>query len=106
MRLSAMKWVFGALLLSVGIGMLGATAAKADSPYPINYYYHDPMDLKAYTPPGPSLGADGTGDVLVEPPRKLDPKLLNDPNQVKWPTLDKSEWVKLKSMYKVLPAPK
>jgi hypothetical protein len=101
-----MRLVLGALILSVGIGLLGATAAKADSPYPIRHCYHDPMDLKAYNPPGPGPGTDGTGTVLVEPPRKLDPALLNDPNQVKWPTLDKSEWERLKGSYKVLPCPK
>lgn len=91
------------LILSASLVVAGPIASWADSPHPINYDYHDPLDLKAYTPPGPSPGADGEGDHLVVPPRPLDPALLNDPNVVKWPTLDKSEWEKYKTLYKIVP---
>jgi hypothetical protein len=91
------------LLLAAGLVAGCATAAWADSPYPMTSDYHDPIDLKAYTPPGPKPGTDGTGTTLVEPPRPADAAKLNDPNEVKWPTLDKSEWDVLKGHYTVAP---
>ena len=100
-----MRTVSRALLLSAGLVLVSAVAARADSPYPVTSYYHDPNDLKAYTPPGPGPGTDGTGLYLVEPPKVLEQARLNDPNEVKWPTLDKSEWEKLKGQYKILPNP-
>jgi hypothetical protein len=93
--------------------VLGAGIASADGPYKINNYYHNPVDLKAYQPPGSAPGTDGTGDQLptiksgtnrplgVYPPRPADPSLANDPNAVRWPTVDKSEWEKYKGQYNV-----
>jgi hypothetical protein len=110
-----MRSVSRALLLSAGLVLLGPGATWADSPHPVNYNFHEPNDLIAYQPPGPALGTDGTGDQLpaiqagpgrplgIYPPRVLDQSLLNDPDTVKWPTLDKSEWERLKGNYKIVP---
>lgn len=98
-----MRSVSRILIVAAGICLVGSIQAWADPPHAINYDYHDPIDLKAYTPPGPQPGTDGEGVLLVEPPRKLDPALLNDPDEVKWPTLDKSEWLRLKSHYTIVP---
>ena len=110
-----------ALLLSAGLVLVGpvltwaAGPPWASGPHPINYDFHEPNDLKAYEPPGPALGTDGSGDQLpaiqagigrplgIYPPRVLDQALLNDPDTVKWPTLDKSEWERLKGNYKIVP---
>jgi len=94
------------LALAGGLLLVGAAAARADCPYPpINSCWFEPNDLKATDPPGPQLGADGTGDHVVIPPRRLDDSALNDPHAVRWPTLDKSEYEALKSYYKVEPCP-
>ena len=110
-----MRSVSRALLLSAGLVLVGPVLTLADGPHPINYDFHEPNDLKAYEPPGPALGTDGTGDQLpaiqsgpgrplgIYPPRVLDQALLNDPDTVKWPTLDKSEWERLKGNYKIVP---
>lgn len=98
-----MRSALRSLLLSTALVCAASTAAWADSPYPMTNDYHNPNDLKAYTPPGAKPGADGTGDILVVPPRPLDRALLNDPNTVKWPTLDKSEWERFKGQYKIVP---
>ena len=94
--------------------MLGANVASADGPYDVNHYWHNPLDLKAYDPPGPAWGTDGTGDQLpartpgralgIYPPRPADPALLADSKAVRWPTLDKSEWEKYKNQYTIVPA--
>jgi hypothetical protein len=96
--------------------LLGASVASADGPYDVNNYWHNPLDLIAYDPPGPQPGTDGTGDQLtaisfpgralgIAPPRPADPNLVNDPKAVRWPTLDKSEWEKYKDRYTILPSP-
>lgn len=91
------------LALTAGLFLAGPFVAKADSPYPpISYRWHNPIDLKATEPPGPGPGCDGVGDHVVIPPRRLDQSALNDPNAVRWPTLDKSEWEKLKGYYKIV----
>jgi len=97
--------------------LIGASMASADGPYKINNYYHNPVDLKAYDPPGPAPGTDGVGDQLpavavgnpgrplgVYPPRPADPSLANDPKAVRWPTVDKSEWEKYKGQYNIKPS--
>jgi len=91
------------LALAAGLSLAGSAVARADSPYPINSYWFEPNDLKATEPPGPQLGADGTGDHVVIPPRRLPDSALNDPQAVRWPTLDKSEFEALKSQYKIMP---
>jgi hypothetical protein len=91
------------LALAAGLSLAGPAAVWADSPYPINNYWFEPNDLKATDPPGPQLGADGTGDHIVIPPRRLDESALNDPHAVRWPTLDKSEFEALKGYYKIMP---
>jgi len=94
------------LALAGGVLLVGTAAARADiyaGPYPVNSYWFEPNDLKATDPPGPQLGADGTGDHIVIPPRRLDDSALNDPHAVRWPTLDKSEYESLKSYYKIMP---
>lgn len=99
-----MRTISRALLLATGLVLAGSSAAWAETPYPnINYDYHDPLDLKAYTPPGPNVAVDGTGDFLVEPGTVLDQARLNDPDEVKWPTLDKSVWERVKGQYKIVP---
>jgi hypothetical protein len=95
-----MRTIHHLLLLSAGVVLAGT--AWADPPHPINYDWHDPIDLKAYTPPGPQPGADGTGNNLVEPPRPADAARLYDPKEVKWPTLDRSEWEKSKGQYNIV----
>ena len=95
--------------------LLGANVASADGPHKVNNYYHNPVDLKAYEPPGPQPGTDGTGDQLpavsfpgralgVAPPRPADPALAADPKAVRWPTVDKSEWEKYKGQYNIQPS--
>ena len=92
------------LALTAALILASPVVASADPPYPtINYDYHDPIDLKAEEPPGPGPGCDGTGDRVVAPPRRLDQSALNDPDAVRWPTLDKSEWEKLKDQYTITP---
>lgn len=110
-----MRSLFSALLLSAGLVLVGSVAAWAQAPHSINYDFHEPNDLKAYEPPGPGPGTDGTGVQLpaiqagvgrplgIYPPRVLDQALLNDPDTVKWPTLDKSEWEQLKGNYQIVP---
>jgi hypothetical protein len=91
------------LALGAGLVLVGPVAAWADGPHPVNSYWFEPNDLKATEPPGPQLGADGTGDDVVIPPRRLDQSALNDPHAVRWPTLDKSEFEALKGYYKIMP---
>ena len=111
-----MRSVSRALLLSAGLALVGPVATWADGPHPVNYNFHEPNDLIAYQPPGPGPGTDGTGDQLpaiqagpgrplgIYPPRPADPALANDPNAVRWPTLDKSEWEKYKGQYNIKPS--
>ncbi len=113
-----MRSVLGALLVSAGLVLVGPVSTWAgiwSGPHPINKDFHEPNDLKAYEPPGPGPGTDGTGNQLpaikagpgrplgIYPPRVLDQALLNDPATVKWPTLDKSEWERLKGNYQIVP---
>lgn len=99
-----MRTLSRALLLSAGLVLASPVLAWADTPFPnINYDYHEPNDLKAYTPPGPNVAVDDTGDILVEPGTVLDQARLNDPDEVKWPTLDKSVWERLKGQYTIVP---
>lgn len=98
-----MRTLSRALLLSAGLVLAGPVLSWADSPHPVNYDYHDPLDLKAYTPPGPNVAVDDTGDHLVEPGVVLDQARLNDPDEVKWPTLDKSVWERVKGQYQIVP---
>lgn len=99
-----MRHVSRALLLAAGLVLIGPSASFADTPFPnINYDYHDPNDLKATEPPGPNVAVDSTGDHLVYPGEVLDQARLNDPDEVKWPTLDKSVWEKMKGYYQITP---
>ena len=110
MRSMATLMAFGAAAL-----LLGASVASADGPHKINYNFHEPNDLIAYNPPGPAPGTDGTGPHLpsikagvnrplgIYPPRPADPSLAADPNAVRWPTTDKSEWEKYKGQYNIVP---
>jgi hypothetical protein len=99
-----MRLVSRALLLAAGLVLASPVVSLADTPFPnINYEYHDPNDLKAYTPPGPNVAVDDTGDHLVYPGEVLDQARLNDPNEVKWPTFDKSVWEKMKDKYQIVP---
>lgn len=108
-----MRTISRLLLLSASLVVAGPIASWADSPYKINYDFHEPNDLKAYPNPGPGPAVDGEGDQLpalnpgraegIEPGRQLDPALLNDPSVVKWPTLDASLWEKYKGQYKIVP---
>jgi hypothetical protein len=103
------------LALSAAALLLGSSVASADGPYPVNYNFHEPNDLIAYDPPGAQPGTDGTGNQLpgisprpgrmlgIEPPRPADPSLAADPDAVRWPTLDKSEWEKYKGQYNIAP---
>lgn len=98
-----MRSVLRLAALAAGIALTAGTAAWADSPHPINYDYHNPNDLQATQPPGPNVAVDGTGDHLVHPGEVLDQARLNDPNEVKWPTFDKSVWEKVKGQYQIVP---
>ena len=102
------------LFLTASLILAGAITARADGPYKINYNFHEPNDLKAYDPPGPNASVDATGQHLTQigpfpgralgiaPPRPADPALLNDPQQPKWPTLDKSVWERVKGQYNIV----
>jgi hypothetical protein len=89
MRITRLALVASLLVASP----LAAIADSADS--------YEPLDLKATEPPGPQLGTDGTGDHVVVPPRRLDQSEL-EKAEVRWPTLDKSEWEQLKSHYQIV----
>ena len=82
------------LALAAGLVLAGATAVSAD---PKDDYH--PLDLKAQEPPGPNVAVDGTGDHVVFPGTVLEQSRLDDPDAVKWPTLDKSVWEQLKDHY-------
>jgi hypothetical protein len=89
---------------AAGLLLAAPIVASADTPFPkITADFHHPLDLKAADPPGPGPGCDGTGDYVVTPPRRLDQSALNDPDAVRWPTLDKSEWEQLKDQYQIQP---
>lgn len=98
-----MRSLVSLLAWSTALFLFGANIASADGPYPINYNWHNPIDLKAYDPPGPGPGTDGQGDHLVYPGKPVDPSLANDPDAVRWPTVDKSEWEKTKGQYLIKP---
>jgi hypothetical protein len=90
------------ILLAAGLLVAAPIAASAnDETVDIDSYH--PLDLKAEEPPGPNAAVDSTGDHVVQPGHPADPALLNDPNVVKWPTLDKSVWEKYKNSYKFVP---
>lgn len=97
--------LFAASLFVLGAGIFLATAtpASADSPYSQTNDFHHPLDLKATDPPGPNVAVDGTGDHTVYPGDVLDQARLQDPDEVKWPTFDKSVWEKVKGQYKIVP---
>jgi hypothetical protein len=82
------------LVLAASFVLVGSTAVLAD---PKDDYH--PLDLKAQEPPGPNVAVDGTGDHVVLPGTVLDQSALDDPDAVKWPTLDKSVWEQLKDSY-------
>ena len=101
------------LALAAGLVLAAPAFVSADGPYKINYNFHEPNDLKAYDSPGPNGAVDGQGQHLsaigpfpgralgIEPGRPADPALANDPNAVRWPTLDKSVWEATKSQYNI-----
>jgi hypothetical protein len=91
------------LVLALGLVVAAPIASLADSHETVDIDAYEPLDLKAYEPPGPNVAVDSTGDHSVDPGKPADPALLNDPNVVKWPTLDKSVWEKYKSSYKIVP---
>ena len=86
------------LVLAASFVLVGSTTVSAD---PKDDYH--PLDLKAQEPPGPNVAVAATGDHVVNPGRVLEQSALDDPNAVKWPTLDKSEWERLKGNYKIVP---
>lgn len=81
-------------VLAASLVLAGATAAWAD---PADDYH--PLDLKAQEPPGPNIAVDSTGDHVVFPGTVLPQSALDDPDAVKWPTLDKSVWEQVRSSY-------
>jgi len=91
------------LVLGAGIVLATATPASADAPHDITNDFHHPLDLQATDPPGPNVAVDGTGDHVVHPGTVLDQARLQDPNEVKWPTFDKSVWEKVKGQYQIVP---
>lgn len=82
------------LALAASFVLAGATTVQAD---PKDDYH--PLDLQAEDPPGPNVAVDATGDHVVNPGRVLDQSALDDPDAVKWPTLDKSVWEQVKDSY-------
>jgi hypothetical protein len=94
-----------ACLLALGAGIVLATAmpASADAPHDMTNDFHHPLDLQATNPPGPNVAVDETGDHLVHPGTVLDQARLQDPDEVKWPTFDKSVWERVKSQYQIVP---
>ncbi|RIL07234.1 MAG: hypothetical protein DCC71_03840 [Proteobacteria bacterium] len=59
--------------------------------------------LNTAGPRAPGVVATAGRRKGIEPGRELAPALLNDPDVVKWPTLDKSLWEKHQSAYKIVP---
>ncbi len=114
--------------LAAGLVLAAPTMVFADGPHPVNYNWHEPNDLKAYDPPGPTVAVDGQGEHLtaivpgqpywtitqssatgpgralgIEPGGPADAALASDPNAVRWPTLDKSIWETTKASYTITP---
>jgi hypothetical protein len=97
-----MRLKLSVFALSTAAVLFGANVASAADgrPYPINYNWHEPPELKATNPPGPTIAVDEIGGYLVDPHGAAD---ASDPNAVRWPTVDRSVWLKTQSQYTIQP---
>jgi hypothetical protein len=94
---SRLRWIALAAGLALLAPGLAASADQSSSSQSASDYH--PLDLVAAVPPGPGPGCDAEGKYVVTPPRRLPQSALDDPKAVRWPTLDASEWNRLKDRY-------
>ena len=122
-----MRSILSMLAWSMAVVLFGANVASAHKPngrpHEINYNWHEPAELKAANPPGPTVAVDDIGGSRTDP-RALTPPTAgrvdvmnaeayrvepggpaapSDADAVRWPTVDRSVWLKTQSTYTIQP---
>lgn len=96
--------VAAGLILAIPVQAKTVEAKKPSPPYPINGYYHNPLDLSVKRSLAPKTSVADQRFFVVSPPQHIVAD-LSDPDTVKWPTVDRPEWERLQAQYVILPNP-